>query len=338
MMASMKSRMRPPWGWLLLLGALFLTGCGGGGGDDVIVAPSNGSLPGGGTVTPPATARQWSQARSFAYQLQAPNLGEIQASGFDIVVIDYSRDGSAEGRYTADEIAALKQGSNGKRRLVLGYFSIGEAEEYRYYWQPGWTAGNPSWLDQENPNWPGNYKVRYWDPEWRAILFGSPSAYLDQILAAGFDGVYLDIIDAYEYYENQGDTLARGRMEALVADIATYGRARSGSDFGVFPQNGEALLEDDDYLAVITGLGKEDTYYGYDGDNVATPADVTAQIERLAGLVVGAGKVVLNIDYTDVPAQIQDAHGRAAARGFLEYTGPRALDDLVVIPGLQPRP
>ncbi len=80
----------------------------------------------------------------------------MRASGFDIVVIDYSRDGSAEGRYTADEIAALKQGPNGKRRLVLCYFSIGEAEDYRYYRQPGWTAGNPSWLDEENPNctWP----------------------------------------------------------------------------------------------------------------------------------------------------------------------------------------
>ena len=30
---------------------------------------------------------------------------------------------------------------------------------------------------------------------------GSPDAYLDRILAAGFDGVYLDIIDAFEYFE-----------------------------------------------------------------------------------------------------------------------------------------
>lgn len=235
-MASMNSLRRPrsTVAWLLLCCSLFLTGCGGGGGDDVVVSSNAPSPGGGGGNVPTPTARAWTRATSFAFQLQAPDL--------------------------------------------------------------------------------------------------------DQILAAGFDGVYLDIIDAYEFYEQQGDTLARGRMESLVADIATYARARSGGDFGVFPQNGEALVEDADYLQVITGLGKEDTYYGYDEDNVATPADATAEIERLAGLVVSAGKVVLNIDYTNVPSQIQDAHQRAAARGFLEYTAPRALDDLVVIPGLQSRP
>jgi cysteinyl-tRNA synthetase len=33
------------------------------------------------------------------------------------------------------------------------------------------------------------------------VLFGSDDAYLDRILAAGFDGAYLDIIDAFEYFE-----------------------------------------------------------------------------------------------------------------------------------------
>jgi cysteinyl-tRNA synthetase len=43
----------------------------------------------------------------------------------------------------------------------------------------------------------------YWTKPWRDILFGTEEAYLDQILAAGFDGVYLDVIDAYEYFEEQ---------------------------------------------------------------------------------------------------------------------------------------
>jgi len=37
----------------------------------------------------------------------------------------------------------------------------------------------------------------------QAIIFGTESAYLDQILNSGFDGVYLDIIDAFEYFEEQ---------------------------------------------------------------------------------------------------------------------------------------
>ena len=53
----------------------------------------------------------------------------------------------------------------------------------------------------ENPEWEGNYKVKYWMDDWQAIIFGSSSSYLDKILAAGFDGVYLDIIEAFEHFE-----------------------------------------------------------------------------------------------------------------------------------------
>jgi len=47
----------------------------------------------------------------------------------------------------------------------------------------------------ENPDWPGNYK--YWNPDWQTVIYGN----LGKILAAGFDGVYLDLIDAFEIFE-----------------------------------------------------------------------------------------------------------------------------------------
>ncbi|MCX5769013.1 MAG: hypothetical protein NTZ09_01885 [Candidatus Hydrogenedentes bacterium] len=34
-------------------------------------------------------------------------------------------------------------------------------------------------------------------------ILGGPDAYLDRIITAGFDGVYLDIIDAFEYFEEK---------------------------------------------------------------------------------------------------------------------------------------
>jgi len=61
--------------------------------------------------------------------------------------------------------------------------------------------GGPAWLLSENPNWPGNHKVYCWDPEWQTIIYGNRDSYLVKILAAGFDGVYLDLIDAFEYFE-----------------------------------------------------------------------------------------------------------------------------------------
>lgn len=79
--------------------------------------------------------------------------------------------------------------------------SIGEAEDYRYYWQSGWNSDKPSWMVAENPDWPGNYKVKYWEKEWQDIIFGNAYSYLDKIIDANLDGVYLDIIDAFEYFE-----------------------------------------------------------------------------------------------------------------------------------------
>ncbi|NPA44475.1 MAG: hypothetical protein GXO49_02970, partial [Chlorobi bacterium] len=81
------------------------------------------------------------------------------------------------------------------------YMSIGEAENYRYYWQEEWNTNKPEWLDKENPDWEGNYKVWYWNKDWQNIIYGNDNSYLKKILDAGFDGVYLDIIDAFEYYE-----------------------------------------------------------------------------------------------------------------------------------------
>ena len=37
--------------------------------------------------------------------------------------------------------------------------------------------------------------------EWEEILFGSKDAYLDQIIAAGFDGAFLDVMDAWQYFK-----------------------------------------------------------------------------------------------------------------------------------------
>jgi cysteinyl-tRNA synthetase len=102
---------------------------------------------------------------------------------------------------TEADVFALATKPSGARRLVICYMSIGEAENYRYYWQPAWETTPPAWLDAENPDWEGNFKVRYWEPAWQAILTGDGDSYLGRILAAGFDGVYLDIIDAFEYYE-----------------------------------------------------------------------------------------------------------------------------------------
>jgi len=147
-----------------------------------------------------------SEVKNFLYLINPENynsksdfINSITSTNYDLLIMDlFFNDGT---EFDSTEINQLKNKANGGKRLVISYMSIGEAEDYRYYWQSSWYSNNPSWLDDENPDWEGNYKVKYWEPEWQKIIFGNDSSYLKKILDAGFDGVYLDIIDAFENYE-----------------------------------------------------------------------------------------------------------------------------------------
>ncbi len=148
------------------------------------------------------------QAQNFLFLINAENfssktqfINAVTASNYDAVIMDLYFNHGTE--FTASEITQLKNKGNGGKRILISYMSIGEAENYRYYWNSSWNGSNkPTWLDAENPNWAGNYKVKYWKTEWQQIIYGNDQSYLKKILNAGFDGVYLDIIDAFEYYEN----------------------------------------------------------------------------------------------------------------------------------------
>lgn len=126
-------------------------------------------------------------------------LTAIQNTNYDVVIIDLYFDDSD--KLTYEDIYSLKTKTNGGSRLLIAYMSIGEAEDYRYYWHSSWKTNSPAWLGNENPDWEGNYKVRYWEKEWQEIIFGNNNSYIKKIIDTGFDGVYLDIIDAFEYYE-----------------------------------------------------------------------------------------------------------------------------------------
>ena len=146
-----------------------------------------------------------SEAKNFLYLLNPDAFATKQAfidalseTNYDAIIIDCFFD---EVLLTASDIIQLKVKKNGGLRLVISYMSIGEAEDYRFYWQTAWNSTKPEWIEAENPDWEGNYKVRYWETDWQNIIYGNTAAYLDKILSSGFDGVYLDIIDAFEYFE-----------------------------------------------------------------------------------------------------------------------------------------
>jgi len=267
----------------------------------------------------------------FLYQLQNLDLAAIGDTAYDLVVMDYSAEGDDASAFSAAQIAAL-QHSPGGEKIVLAYMSIGEAEDYRFYWQDGWTPGNPAWLDAENPDWPGNYKVHYWDPAWQTLIFN----YTNRLLDAGFDGVYLDVIDAYEYYAGQGRATAAQEMVDFVAAIRTHARARD-ADFFILPQNAPELANRvPPYLDIVDGIGQEDIYYGYEADDVLTPPAVSAELESHLDLFKAAGKLVLTIDYASTPTHVDDAYAKSQAKGYVPFVTVRDLDELIINPGHEP--
>ncbi|MEO5642702.1 MAG: endo alpha-1,4 polygalactosaminidase [Bacteroidia bacterium] len=123
----------------------------------------------------------------------------LEHTKYDLYVLDLFFN-ETERLDTAD-LNRIRRNNYGLDCKILCYMSIGEAESYRWYWKPYWNVTPPPFLVAEDPSWPDNFTVRYWDPNWQAIICGQGDSYLKRIVNAGFDGVYLDLVSNYEYFE-----------------------------------------------------------------------------------------------------------------------------------------
>jgi cysteinyl-tRNA synthetase len=269
-----------------------------------------------------APRAQLESVASWCCWLQGADIDALVASPYAVVVIDYSRDGSAAGEFAPADLDRLHD--TGK--TALAYLSIGEAEDYRFYWDASWP-----FLGDENPSWPGNYAVEYWQDAWWELAV---RPYVDRILAQGFDGLYLDRIDAYEWWAERGLDLrlCADRMAALVERIADYARGAKGSTFVICPQNGLALLDDAsadarrEYLAAIDALAVESLWFNY-----ASEGDQAYRLAKLAE----AGKKALVLEYVS-EAQWPELFARVATSGvdMIGYPAApdRLLDELILAP------
>ena len=260
--------------------------------------------------------------RTWGYQLQHVNMKEVAASSFDVMVIDYSKDGSDEQAFTPGDIARMKSKPDGSRRQVLAYMSIGEAESYRYYWDPAWSEQKPTWLLSENPAWKENFSVCYWDLGWQAQFCGNPSAYLDKIMAAGFDGVYLDKCDVFEDLQNRDAKVAQtrsdleGDMVNFIVRLAHYAKTRKPT-FAIVMQNAEALLESEQLREALDGVAKESLLFGMSSPEKPNPKDEVTYARRALELVTAAGRTVFVVEYLSDADKIREATTTIDGFGFL---------------------
>jgi cysteinyl-tRNA synthetase len=248
------------------------------------------------------------QVKSWHYQLQSIDPSAIAKSSADMVVIDSSGE---DGPFTRAQVKLMRRKPDGSRRLVLAYMSIGEAESYRWYW----ARRSRAWLGPENQQWRGNYGVRFWHPDWQAIIL----EYTDKILAAGFDGVYLDKVDEFEELGHHDE------MVEFVDRIK--GRAKSQRpDFLIVSQNGDELIADPKFRRAIDAFAREDLLYGEDIDGERNDAgSIRDSIERLKSLTA-EGKPVFVVEYPRDDDQAQTARREIAEHNFIGLVARRALD------------
>jgi cysteinyl-tRNA synthetase, unknown class len=275
--------------------------------------------------------------KNWGYQLQNDDVETIANSPYDVVVIDYSRDSMASGAFKPDELARMKKKPDGSRRIVLSYISIGEAEDYRYYWEErGWNrnANRSGVIDEENGEWKHNYSVRYWLPEWQDLIVGDEDSYMARINQAGFDGVYLDKIDVCETYEGRtpDGTVASDLMIQFVRKLSNIMKQRN-PNFLIIAQNAEFLLPDDDYRAAIDGIGKEDILFRNEKiagtsryqDGTVNDEDTIKTTLGLVDKLKADGKAVMAVEYITDADVIAAAAERLQGQGYLFYVGPRDL-------------
>jgi len=127
---------------------------------------------------------------------------KMKDTNYDMVIVDVFH-----GRLPLSKraVETLKYKKIGAKRLVLAYLDIGSAASYRYYWQPGWREGSPLWISAPYRGDPDRYHVQFWQPEWQRIISGDSQSFLYGIINQGFDGVVLDGLEAYKFYEGGGE-------------------------------------------------------------------------------------------------------------------------------------
>ncbi len=255
--------------------------------------------------------------RSMTYVLRADKLArsrekavrKLASCDRDLIVLDYAYGEGRNGMWTAEEIDSIRKGKRGRK--IVAYISIGEAEDYRPYWRNQWDSdkdGRPDkgaapFLNAVNPDWEGNYKVRYWHKSWQSIIL----KYVDEIREQGFDGLYLDIVDAFEFYEYDAKTdqwqdnrknpdtgkTYRQDMVAWVKEIARHAR-EAKPNFLIVPQNGVQLLTEPGYVKTIDAIGIEDLFTN--GNKMQKQEHINF-VTRFLENVQKAGKPVFIIEY-----------------------------------------
>jgi len=259
---------------------------------------------------------------SFIDELQGATYSSLSSTSFQVGIVDPDSSG-----LTTSELSTLE--ASGK--TVLGYLSIGEAENFRSYWQASWNTSPPSWILGQDPNWAGDYYVNYSNTAWQAIVINEAVTMAKE----GYNGTMLDVTDAYSVAKVAsamgGTAAAITSMENFIIAISEAAKAIN-PNFKIILNNPEEMLvttpsnaasaTNTAFLSHIDGVVAESTFFN--GNSVAPWTAGNVQYLEHA---VAAGKTVFDIEYPTSAANQQTAINQAIADGFVPFIADQALDN-----------
>lgn len=315
-----------------------------------------------------------SEIRYWGYQIQGiSDDGADRAlaeSSYDMLVIEPTRtDWSSSDREfdikTLVESLKATTASDGQhRKLVIAYIDIGEAEDWRWYWtwSKNWPLDDPlppndwpDWIVTRDPDgFEGNYPVAFWDPAWQNIIidgqglstapFGDYNSTIDEVIRSGFDGIYLDWVEAYE----DVDVIARAQADGVdpaneminfIGRMRDYARARN-PDFLIIQQNAVSLIDGHpELLDVIDAVSQEpiwfdgdatDDWEDSDGFDFRREAETFNFFLEFLDTFQAANIPIFDTEYALEDAD--EAYQLSLEQGYIPYVTRRSLSQLTTTP------
>ena len=126
----------------------------------------------------------------------------LHGTNYDMVIVDVFHGRQPLSRQAVE---TLKYKKIGAKRLVVAQMDIGSAASHKYYWKDGWAEGSPRFINAPHRGDPDRYYVEYWQPGWKKLIAGDTNSYIYGIIRQGFDGVLIDGLDAYKFFESGGE-------------------------------------------------------------------------------------------------------------------------------------
>jgi cysteinyl-tRNA synthetase len=254
--------------------------------------------------------------------------------------------------------------------LVLAYIDIGQAEEWRWYWDGHPTYEDlgeckPSFISQiqtwapwviacDPDGWAGNYPVAYWDPAWKNIvIYGTTlgahlglyfNSFLDEVIQDGFDGIYLDWVEAWEMDEVKQRAQNEGKdpgleMLKFIQEMRTYGK-QYNPNFLVIQQNSSELINEvgaSSLWTAVDAIAQEGIWWEgsatdnwNDPDGYDQPSGYESYYLPRLRMYKAAGFPVFNCEYA--VSKANDAFQKAKSEGFVAYATRRSLSRLTTTP------